>query len=539
MIRIGAELSVTLRIFVTDMKLIFTIILSMSMFFGIESGIRGAEIGDSLARRADSSRFSPAQKFIDLKMAEEPFRSGVCGILAVSMNGDTLAEYGSMRKLIPASNTKLITTGLALNSLGPGFRFTTRLGYTGHVSNGTLHGDLYIVGGGDPTIVSGDMMAPSRDTLFATWKRALTRAGIHRISGLIIGDGRFFDGPIENENWAYNDLGTDFGAGGNGLCFARNILTVNVEPTALKSKVNVVSMSPSLPWLRFRVNAFTSPAGSGDNLYLFNTDLAPVAELRGSLAIDKGRRKEQCSNKFGAMTCAWSFSEFLRGAGISNGGAADVDSYGNVREAEKFSREVSSRPAASPASIRTIASFRSPSLLEIAKVTNDRSDNFYAETLIRMISKTRTGSASYDSCGVVILRELDSLGVDGGCGMRMVDGSGLARHNYISPDFFCRFLKAMSQSRSSAQYLSTLSVAGGSRMKNCPDSLRRRVRMKSGSMNGVLCYSGYILPAGGVSSRGSFSEDTIVFSIMTNNIVEDPAAVCNFIDALLVKLCNG
>ena len=64
----------------------------MSMFFGIESGIRGAEIGDSLARRADSSRFSPAQKFIDLKMAEEPFRSGVCGILAVSMNGDTLGS---------------------------------------------------------------------------------------------------------------------------------------------------------------------------------------------------------------------------------------------------------------------------------------------------------------------------------------------------------------------------------------------------------------------------------------------------------------
>lgn len=70
MIRIGAELSVTLLIFVTDMNLIVTIILSMSMFFGIESGIRGAEIGDSLARRADSSRFSPTQKFIDLKMAE-------------------------------------------------------------------------------------------------------------------------------------------------------------------------------------------------------------------------------------------------------------------------------------------------------------------------------------------------------------------------------------------------------------------------------------------------------------------------------------
>lgn len=525
--------------------------------------------------RPGGSRSSQVQEYIDRKMGEEPFRSGIAGVLAVTLEGDTLAEYGSMRKMIPASNTKLITTGLAMNALGPGFRFTTGLGYAGHVSGGVLHGDLYIVGGGDPTIASGDAMALQRDSLFAKWKKALADAGIRRISGLIIGDGRYFDGPIENENWSYNDLGTDYGAGGNGLCFSRNVLTVNAEPTSAGERVRASAAYPSAPWMTFRVNAFTSPAGTGDNLYLFNTDMVPVSELRGSLAVDKGVRKEQCSNKFGAMTCAWYFHEYLRGVGIASDGAADVDPYGNIREAASFAREplaMSSRPAAEPSSLHIIGSFRSPSLYEIAKVTNARSDNFYAETLLRILSKKRTGSASYDSCSVVVLRELDSLGTDVGSGLRMVDGSGLARHNYISPGFFCRFLSAMAGSDVASQYLSTLSVAGGSRMKNAPEALRRRVRMKSGSMDGVLCYSGYILPAarassaaasvppsaagekssvtassgaaaagksGGSASHGSSAvpEGTIVFSIMTNNITENAAEVRRFIDTLLIMLC--
>lgn len=483
-----------------------------------------------------------AQKYIDAKMKEEPFRSGLVGILAVTLKGDTLAECGSLRKMVPASNTKLITTGLAINGLGPGYRFRTRLGYTGHISGGTLHGDLYIEGGGDPTIASGDMMAPPLDSLFAMWKRALTQAGIHRISGLVIGDGRFFDGPIENENWSYNDLGTDFGAGGNGLCFNRNVQVINAEPTSVGAKVNAYAWYPQTPWLKFRVNAVTSRAGTGDNLYLFNTDMAPVAELRGSLALDKGKRQEQCSNKFGALTCAWNFLGYLRGHGIAADGAADVDSYGNVRTADALVREplaVSSSPAAEPSSLHIIGTFRSPSVVEIAKVTNSRSDNFYAETLLRMLAKERTGSASYDSCSVVIIRELDSLGVDSGYGVRMVDGSGLARHDYISPDFFCRFLGAMAESSHAERYLSTIAVAGGpARLKSCPDALRRRVRMKSGSMNGVLCYSGYILPASGTGKSEALPDSTIVFSIMTNNIVNDSAAVRRFIDTLIPLLCR-
>ena len=485
-----------------------------------------------------------AQKYIDLKMGEEPFRSGLVGVLAVTLKGDTLAEYGSLRKMVPASNMKLISTGLAMEALGANYRFTTRLGYTGHISGGALHGDLYIIGGGDPTIASGDGMAPVTDSLFAMWKRALTRAGIRKIDGLVIGDGRFFDGSIENENWSYNDLGTDFGAGGNGLCFRRNIQTINAEPTSVGAKANAAVAYPSVPWLRFRVNAVTAPAGTGDNLYLFNSDMAPVAELRGSLGLDKGRRELKCSNKFGALTCAWNFAGYLRKSGVESSGAADVDAYGSVREAGRLVRDaayVSARPAAGSGNMTVIGEFRSPSLVEIAKVTNARSDNFYAETLFRILSKERTGSASYDSCNVVVVRGLERLGVDCGSGVRIVDGSGLARHNYVSPDFFCRFLKAMAGTGVARQYVSTLPIAGGSRMRGCQESLRRRVRMKSGSMNGVLCYSGYILPSADSSSASSgsaLSDDTVVFSIMTNNIVDNPAEVRRFIDTLLNLLCT-
>lgn len=492
-----------------------------------------------------------ACRYIDLKMKEEPFKSGLTGVLAVTLDGDTLISRNSLGKMIPASNTKLISTGLAIHGLGAGYRFTTRIGYTGHISDGTLHGDLYIIGGGDPTLASGDKMAPERDSLFSMWKMALTRKGIRRINGRIIGDGRFFDGPIENDNWSYNDLGTDYGAGCNGLCFNRNIQTYRALPTSIGSPASVSVTYPQMPWMEFRNRSVTSAAGSGDNLYLFTTDLSTTAEMRGSLAIDKGERKESCSNKYGALTCAWQFAEYLKVNDIHAERVADIDNAGRIRTAPSWRKPsqkglVVEGLAPAQEKITVIGKFLSPTIKEIAAVTNDRSDNFYAETLIRILAKERTGSASYDSCRVVIKRELDSLGVDSGYGIQMVDGSGLARHNYIAPDFFCRFLRAMSMSPAGKSYFNTLAGPGTGTMrysmKNQAGDLRQRIKMKSGSMNGVVCFSGYILPTAknrAEPSEGSFlPKNTIVFSIMTNNMPENESAVRRFIDRLLVILAE-
>ena len=54
--------------------------------------------------------------------------------------------------------------------------------------------------------------------------------------------------------------------------------------------------------------------------------------------------------------------------------------------------------------------------------------------------------------------------------------------------------------------------------------------MKSGSMNGVLCYSGYILSADGNNSK------TIYFSILTNNVSGPSSKVAGIIDEILISL---
>lgn len=484
---------------------------------------------------------SAAQAYLDKKLAGEPFRSGLVGALAVKISGDTIVECGSLRKLIPASNTKLITTGLAIRGLGKDYRYSTALGYSGNVSDGVLHGDLYIIGGGDPTLASSDPGSLPADTLFSCWRSMLASRGIRRIDGRIIGDGRYLDGPIELDSWAYNDLGTFYGTGCNGLIYSRNILKINVAPGNTEgSRVRVTKFSPDLPWIEFRNNSVTSAPGTGDELYLFNTDLAPVSELRGSYASGKGPKIEEFSHKYGPLACSHAFTEHLRRNGVKvDGEASYIDTYGVIVSLDQSGKNlVRSRGTARPVpELHIIGDTESMTVKDIARITNGRSDNLYAEALLRILSKERTGSACYDSCKVVIMRELSSLGLDVSTGVHIVDGSGLSRHDSISPDFFCRFLRSMYlDSGCFWDYLSTISRPGAPGMRSSlagkPESLRSRVRMKSGSMNGVLCYSGYVMP---VSDR---KEDVIVFSIMTNNCPDAEKQARAFMDELIYLIAN-
>ncbi len=163
-----------------------------------------------------------AQRYIETAARGEALKSSVFGVLAVTEGGDTLACWNSDQRMVPASTMKLITTGMAIHLLGPDFKYITRIGYSGIIKDGTLDGDLYIVGGGDPTIASKDSISISRTDLFRQWKSFLDKAGIKRVSGNVIGDGRYFDGPMEHDTWSYQDIGTAYGAGLNGLSFYEN-----------------------------------------------------------------------------------------------------------------------------------------------------------------------------------------------------------------------------------------------------------------------------------------------------------------------------
>ena len=90
---------------------------------------------------------SAAQKYIEQLKTTDELKEAVWGISAVKAGGGSVAEYNSRIRMMPASNAKVFTTGLALNELGSGYRFRTRLAYSGSIEDGVLKGDLYIVGG--------------------------------------------------------------------------------------------------------------------------------------------------------------------------------------------------------------------------------------------------------------------------------------------------------------------------------------------------------------------------------------------------------
>ena len=451
-------------------------------------------------------------KLVDRIASEAPLNTASWGMKAVDSKGRVLAEYNSAAKMAPASNMKLITSGCALHSLGADFRFPTSIAYSGEIVDGTLKGDIYIVGGGDPTIGSADSIAVKADGLFWKWKSAMKAAGINAIEGRIIGDGRLFEGHLENTSWEYDDVGTDYGAGSSALSFYANAQDYEVSAGAKAGDpVNVRISYPETPWLHFTNLGTTGPAGTGNSLYLYATDLAPYAELRGTFALGRKPKTEHFANKYGAMTCAYYFYKNLVSTGWTvSGGYADIDRLGRIRGVDFVPGDKASND------LKTITTTFSPSLFKISRETLSRSDNFYAEAMMRIMGEKSTDISVYDSCRVAEIEVLEDLCPGISEELSIDDGSGLSRHNFVSASTLVKYLVSMKKSPAFGSFIDALPYPGSEGtlkylLSGLDPAVRKRIRMKSGSMDGVLCYSGYIIPASGNA------KDAIVFSILTNN----------------------
>lgn len=475
------------------------------------------------------------QRYIDSIAVTEPLNTALIGVKAVRVGGGVVADHQSQLMLMPASNLKILTTGVALRELGADFRFETKLAYSGTISDGVLDGDIYIIGGGDPTLGSDDPIAIPRRELFSQWKALISNAGIRGIKGNIIGDGRFFDGAMELSSWLYEDIGTYYGTGMNGLSFYKNVQDFNVSPGAVPGADLKISLGyPRTPWMNFSYDCTTGVEGSGDMLYLYASDLAPVAQLRGTFAAGRAPKTVECSNKFGTYTCAWEFCEYLKANNIQvHGKVADVDARAMLRT---MLGQASSGFASSEAELKHIGATYSPRLSDIVFLTNQNSDNFYAETLFRMVGKQLGGSADYGRSSLAVTEAMRELGADLSKGVSIVDGSGLSRKNLVSPQFLCDFLRAMLESSVCEAFVETLTQPGkGSqigRMRAENPSFAERVYYKSGSMEGVRCYSGYVVPADGGK------EDIIVFSILVNNYTGPSWRIMNQIDRILALIAK-
>ena len=462
---------------------------------------------------------STLQQQIETITKGDVLGESVVGICVRTGDGRTLADIGAGIMLAPASNMKLISTGAAVHSLGDDYRFYTSIGYDGDIIEGTLMGNLYIIGGGDPTIGSKDTIATPLESTFGRWEKLIREAGIKEIDGMVVGtSGNFFTGMAEEHTWQWNDVGTYYGAGTTGLTFYENMQSFDVSAgNSVGDPISIKPSYPHTPWMEFRYDCSTGKEGTGDLLYMYTSGLAPVAEIRGTFAVDRKPKRLDCSNKFPEITCAHYFTKWLQEHGIACTQGASDDRLNGVQL---------------PDSIKIIGKSESPTLRQIIYEANHQSNNLYAETILRTLGKELRNEGCYDSSYVAIKDVMKEMGIDVSRGYSMQDGSGLSRQNFVSADFFCRFLEAMMKSPQFEAYIESLPSPGGAgtlsqTMKNYPAELKSRIKAKSGSMTGVRCCTGYVIPKEGCK------DDAIIFSIMINNCTAPTWKVRSAVDKIM------
>ena len=474
-----------------------------------------------LIAQAAKSAYTP-QEYIDKVLKKDPnYLNAIAAIKAVDKNGKVIAEWNSNLPVLTASTLKTVTTGLALAYLGEDYKFSTTLKHSGNVKDGVLYGDLWIVGGGDPSLGSEDGMAYRIDSIFGVWTSAMKQMGINKVQGNIVVDDSYLDREVIPSSWAWGNIGYDYGSAPSGLPFHQDIQNVRIIPGKnVGDKPQVIVLYPQIPGFTY-VNALTTgEAKSGDWSEYNCSDLARVGKFVGSVPVDRDTIRSTISNKFSYLSCGMAFRDFAISQGINILGS-DILPVEDVQ----------------PAELTDIETVYSPELWKIVAQTLLVSDNFYAETLFKQLGKKMFNDGSYRAAKRAAKKILDSLGVNT-VGYTQDDGSGLSRENYLSPDFFCNFYSVMAKQPCFEKFVGGFPYPGVGTLRSVLTDKRRfdanissGVHAKSGSLSCVKTYAGYVYagPKHGL----------IKFAILVNNYACPTREIQKHLEGFMYSLASA
>ena len=485
----------------------------------------------SVQNPAARSGRAPAKATLDLHrdlsaVFDAPImRHAQWGVMVRSLDsGELLYQHNADKLMMPASNMKIVTLAAAAHALGWDHRFRTILEVSGPVDAGTLNGDLFIRGGGDPTINSRNKRSAA---VFAEWIAALKAAGIERITGRIIGDDEAFDDEGLGSGWAWDYLEAGYAAPVGALQYNEDVGELTVAPAATAGEPAVVRLSAGTG-LTVSNKAVTGNAGAPETIAYRRLLDRPVLEVTGTVplpapAADAAAGPARTVSRQVAVVnptlfFAESFKDALTAAGVTvTGDAVDLD-------------DLPPAPWETPAAARRVLfTTESAPLREIATVLMKVSQNLYAETFLKATGAAAGGLGTARAGREAAARALREWNIDV-ASLVMADGSGLSRYNYVTAALLTAILERMySDGAHKAGFVASLPVAG----KDGTISTRmRRTRAegnavaKTGSISNVRALSGYVRTRDG---------EMLVFSILANDFAI-PAATVNWIADLAVEV---
>lgn len=442
-------------------------------------------------------------------MAATGLRKAVFGISVRDLQtGETVVDVGGWQPLLPASNMKVLTTAAALHTLGPDFRFRTRLLRDGDRLVVQADGDPSF---GDPallaTLVFTDAQGNRRtgmtvDELLGYWVDAVRRAGVTQVRELVVDD-RVFDREFVHPTWPADQLGNAYCAQVAGLNFHTNLLHAHLGASGGRGEV--VKWAPSAPWLRV-VNKSTASSGkkAEQTVWVGRTESEDTFTLNGNIKAVPAEPIAVCVNDMPAFF-ARVLAERLRAAGVT---------VGQARVATP------SDPAPTGAPIGPVVD---TPLATVVQRCNTDSQNLYAESLLKRMGHARTGQpGSWANGGAALAQAVDQrLGAGTAArGLVVSDGSGLSRGNRVAANLLTGWLASVAADASLRQpFIDSLAIAGETgtvaRRFGDLDSSRFFVPCKTGYINGVSCLTGFVGPVGG--------QPRYAFAVLCNELTEKAA----------------
>lgn len=429
----------------------------------------------------DTSAQGRLNAYVDsLNHSEELFGGSWSFCVTDADSGITICSVNTDRGMVPASVMKVVTTGTALSLLGPKYRFATTLKYDGTIDpkTKTLNGNIYIRGGGDPSL-GAETFGSSVTKVAEAWVKAVKELGIDSIAGSIIGDAQSFDADPIPVGWTWEDIQSDYGTGPCGLNIRENVYDILLK----KSKGGIsLKTNPQIPGLKLYNQVLSNPSIAKSYAYVQGAPFQFERTVFGEVA-DTLRERSAIPDP--ALYCA----QLLR-SGLSASGIHTRDSATTVRL-----MRLNNIPAGTKENKKTISTSLSPTLEALVYHTNQVSQNFYAETILRAVSLSGTGYGSGSASVNIIYKFWKEKGIDLR-GLCMADGCGLSRMNTITTGQLVKMLRAFSKDAAVFDaFYKSLPVAGesGTIRKLAHGTLAEgNLRAKSGTMARVKSYAGYV-----------------------------------------------
>jgi D-alanyl-D-alanine carboxypeptidase/D-alanyl-D-alanine-endopeptidase (penicillin-binding protein 4) len=461
---------------------------------------------DGKREERSPKRVAAAARFAvraDALLAAAPSSKGDWGLLiADAQTGETLFEKNADGYFVPASNMKLFTTALALAKLGPDYKFHTTLETRGVVSTeGKLSGDVVLVGRGDPNLSNRKFPYELKEEFDGPPERALAELadalvarGVKEISGDVIGDDSYFPRERYPNGWEIDDMVWEYGAAISAIVVDDNTVALRLTPGEKMGDPVQTSVVPLTPDFALQNDVTTSAADVKSDLTLTREPGANLVVVKGTLPAKSAARKLVLAIEEPAQHAAALLAGMLAERGVK------VD--GKIRAVHVAETDVTPRTV--------LAEHVSVPLGDSVKLINKISQNLHTEMLLRTAARQnglwntpeemlKTSQDFYAAAGIAPDDVIQT------------DGSGLSRHDLVTPRAIVTLLKYAQGQTWFPPYYASLPVAGldGSLQDRMKGTVAAgRIHAKTGSVEHVRTLSGFAETSGG---------RRLIFSFLSNN----------------------